>query len=134
MQYHLGISAICNTMYINILLKLKCGTTLGYVHTYISVCLREHVFINTCMYVCMLSYCIYSHSVALTLDDGLLTSQKTKVVTSGSKPTLGFHTPTDDHSRSPRALRLIIFVTGFAKTLHLHTSNFLTSTLCNLNV
>lgn len=41
---------------------------------------------------------------ALTLDDGVLTSHKTKVVTSGSKPTLGFHTPTDDHSRSPRAL------------------------------
>ncbi|XP_065892580.1 HBS1-like protein [Dysidea avara] len=40
---------------------------------------------------------------ALTLDDSVL-SHRTKVVVSGSKPTLGFHTPTDDHSRSPRAL------------------------------
>ena len=46
-------------------------------------------------------------SVALILDESVLRSHKTKVVTSGSKTTLGFHTPTDDHSRSPRALRLV---------------------------
>ena len=55
----------------------------------------------------MLMSCVYEH-VALTLDDTVLSSRKTKVVTSGSKPMLGFHTPTDDHSRSPRALRLVL--------------------------
>ena len=61
-------------------------------------------------------YITNAHLTALTLDDGVLTSHKTKVVTSGSKPTLGFHTPTDDHSRSPRALRYV---------LHTHSSHLL---------
>ena len=64
--------------------------------------------------VVMNNLCINEQSVliclAMTLDDAVLTSRKTKVVTSGSKPTLGFHTPTDDHSRSPRAVRCCVMI------------------------
>ena len=52
-------------------------------------------------------------SIALALNESVLTSHKTKVVTSGSKTTLGFHTPIDDHSRSPRALRLVYHYSSY---------------------
>lgn len=66
-------------------------------------CIKTYICTAHCNY----HTCVYA-PVALTLDDSVLTSHKTKVVTSsGSKPTLGFHTPTDDHSRSPRALRFV---------------------------
>ena len=87
----------------------------------VCVCMFGYICVSTCllicMYVCVYLIILHEHlvlkphmyiSVALTLDDSVLTSQKTKVVTSGSKPTLGFYTPTDDHSRSPRALRLVM--------------------------
>lgn len=74
------------------------------------------------MYVrmsCALALIACFISVALTLDDSVLTSHKTKVVTSGSKPTLGFHTPTDDHSRSPRALRFVSIICENLKELYI---------------